>query len=51
MVQEILLDACYKDGRSVVKHEEIEGDMLIPGDRSSLEVVRDIESSIHPCVG
>ena len=40
--QEIPLGARCEDGRLVIKQEEIEGDMLIPGDRRTMEIVRDI---------
>ena len=48
--QEIPLGTRYEDGRLVVKQEEIEGDMLIPGDRRTMEIVRDIGNSIHPSI-
>ena len=44
--QEIPLGARYQDGRLFIKQEEIEGD--IPGDRRTMEVVRDLGNSIHP---
>ena len=48
--QEVPLGARYEDGRLVIKQEEIEGDMLIPGDRRTMEIVRDIGNSIHPSI-
>ena len=48
--QEVPLGARYEDGRLVIKQEEIEGDMLITGDRRTMEVVRDIGNSIHPSI-
>ena len=41
--QRILLVACYEDGRLVIKQEEIEWGILIPGDRRAMEVVRKLE--------
>ena len=48
--QEIPLGARYEDGRFVIKQEEIEDDMLIQGDRRTMEIVRDIGNSIHPSI-
>ena len=39
VAQEIQLGARYKDGRLVIKQEEIEGAMLILGNRGTMEVV------------
>ena len=43
--QEIPLGARYEDERLVIKQEEIEGNMLIPGDRRTLEVVKDSKNT------
>ena len=47
---EIHLGACYEDKSLFIKQEEIEGDMLIPGDRRTMGVVRDIGNSLHPSI-
>ena len=48
--EEVLLDARYKNGKLVIKQEEIEGNMFIPVDERTMEAVKRIINSIHPSI-
>ena len=47
---EVPLGTCYKNGRLVVKEEEVGSDSLIPSDKRTMEVLREIGNSIHPSI-
>ena len=49
--QEILLSGRCENGKLVIKQEVIEGDLLIAGNKRTMEVMKDIRNRIHPSMG
>ena len=47
---EVPLGTRYENGQLVVKEEEVGSDSLIPSDKRTMEVIREIGNSIHPSI-
>ena len=47
---EVPLGSRYENGQLVVKEEKVCSDLLIPIDRRTMEVIREIGNSKHPSI-
>ena len=49
-LEELPAGTRFADGVLVVDDVEVDGDMLIPGDKRTMEVVKSVGNSIHPSI-
>ena len=47
---EVPLSNCHENGQLVVKEEKVGSDSLIPSDKRTMEVIREIGNSIYPSI-